>query len=141
MPQIPNPSRPKRNRKPQTGSDPKSAVEYMDTTYTATQLLTHIGQDYKLLTVEIKDNQLTVISEPPSHLVETGTNGDTALSGGNQWGHSTFETNIVVQRRNNPSTADYFSYAASNVKVLCPRTLILKRVWNSNPSWCGLSRC
>ena len=36
---------------------------------------------------------------------------------------TTFETIIVVQRRNNPSTADYFSYAASNVKVLCPRTL------------------
>ena len=38
-----------------------------------------------------------------------------------QRGHSTFETNIVVHRRNNPSTAAYFTYAATNVKVLCPR--------------------
>lgn len=42
----------------------------MDTTYTSNQLLTHIGQDYRLVTVEIRDNQLTVLSEPPSHLVE-----------------------------------------------------------------------
>ena len=68
------------------------------------------------------DNALgsCIIAFMPCHCDQCG-----GLDCSNQWGHSTFETNIVVQRRNNPSTADCFSYAASNVKVLCPRTLVL----------------
>ena len=106
MPQILNPSRPKRNRKPQTGSDPKSA-DPGDATAAADRLaliagipILAITEDARALAYELVSRKGIPATEPRDalHISLAATNGIQYLMTLNFTHIANAETRLLIEQ-------------------------------------------